>query len=64
MVKVALQRKLEAAALEGEAKAQALRDAREKNVHFSARVSAPTLEELSFHQSQLYWIVDTLSCKS
>ena len=39
-VKAAMQRRVEAAVAETEAKAAGLRDAREKNVHFSARVVA------------------------
>ena len=39
-VKAAMQRRVEEAVAETEAKAAGLRDAREKNVHFSARVVA------------------------
>lgn len=39
-VKAAMQRRVEEAVAEAEAKAAGLRDAREKNVHFSARVVA------------------------
>ena len=39
-VKAAMQKRVEEAVAETEAKASGLRDAREKNVHFSARVVA------------------------
>ncbi len=45
-VKEAMQRRVEEAVAETQTKASGLRDAREKNVHFSARVNALAMHQL------------------